>query len=139
MPETLPSRDQMFWPSVEWAMTHCGGYTGYHLKEYLAGYFQLTEEQFALTRSDGTNRFDNLVDWITSEFTTAGIHTGWDGADHNRSTDLYFLTKYGYAVGERKAVRPTVHRRGPRNAKPDVRQLTERQLQLATWLKVAAR
>jgi hypothetical protein len=135
MSETLPNRDELFWASVKWTMVRRGGYTGYDLKEYLTGHFQLTEEQLALTRSDGTNRFNNLVDWVTAEFTSAYMHAGWDGGEHRTPDHLYFLTKYGYSVGEGKAAKPTAHRHGARNAKPDIRQLTEEQIRLAPWLK----
>jgi hypothetical protein len=132
--EPLPSRDDLFWPTLDWAMTRKGGYTGYDLKDYLAAHFNLTDGQLAQTRSDGTNRFGNLVDWVTSEFTTKEIHTGWDGARHKSADYLYFLTPYGYVVGERR-VKPRANQHGPRNAKPDGRQLNERQEGLAPWLK----
>jgi hypothetical protein len=78
----LPNRNELFWAALEWAMAWKGGYLGYDLKNYLAARFKLTQEQLAQTRTDGTNRFGNLVDWVTAEFTTTGIHTGWNGEDH---------------------------------------------------------
>jgi Mrr N-terminal domain len=100
--EPLPNREELFWPTLDWAMTRKSGYTGYDLKDYLAAHFNLTKEQLAQTRSDGTNRFGNLVDWATSEFTTKEIHTGWNGEKHKSVDNLYFLTPYGYVVGERR-------------------------------------
>lgn len=132
--EVLPSRNDIFWPTLDWAMTRKGGYTGYDLKDYLAAHFNLTAEQLAQTRTDGTNRFGNLVDWVTSEFTTKEIHTGWNGEKHKSADNLYFLTSYGYVVGERR-VKPRANQHGPRNAKPDSRQLNERQEHLAPGLE----
>src|SRR4051794_34032708 len=104
------------------------------LKKHLAQYLKLTKEQLAQTRTDGTNRFGNLVDWVTAEFTAMGMHTGWNGQEHKSPEHLYFLTTYGYAVGERKVQRPKANRHGPRNAKPDIRQLTADQRRIAPWL-----
>jgi hypothetical protein len=132
--EPLPNREELFWPALQRAMNQKGGYLGSDLKKFLAGHFKLTNEQLAQTRADGTNRFGNLVDWVTAEFTAMGVHTGWNGQEHKSPDHLYFLTKYGYAVGERKVQRPKANRHGPRSAKPDIRQLTEEQRQIAPWL-----
>jgi hypothetical protein len=134
MSEPLPNRDQLFWVALGRAMTRKGGYTGYDLKDHLAGHFKLTNEQLAQSRTDGTNRFGNLVDWVTAEFTTKEIHTGWNGEKHKSPDDLYFLTPYGYIVGERR-VKPKGNQHGPRNARPDIRQLSEEQERIAPWLK----
>ena len=132
--EPLPNREELFWATLGRVMTQKGGYTGYDLKNYLAGHFRLTKEQVAQTRADGTNRFGNLVDWVTADFTTMGVHTGWNGQEHKSPDHLYFLTTYGYAVAERNVQKPKANRHGPRNAKPDIRQLTEEQRRIAPWL-----
>lgn len=133
--EPLPNRDQIFPATLDWAMGRKGGYTGYDVKAHLIGHLRLTEEQMAETNEGGANRFGNLVDWVTAEFTMTGIHTGWDGERHKSSGHLYFLTAYGYAVGEGRVEKPKGNRHGPRNAKPDIRQLTEEQQRIAPWLK----
>ena len=132
--DSLPSRDELFWPALEWAMKRKGGYTGFDLKPYLANHFKLTADQLSQTRTDDTNRFDNLVDWVTAEFTSRGIHTGWNGEEHRSPDQLYFLTKYGYSVGERRVEKPRGNRHGAKNAMPDIRQLTAEQERLAPWL-----
>jgi hypothetical protein len=128
--DPLPGPVEMRRPALEWAMNHRGGYTGYDLKEYLAGLYKLTEEQLARTKEDGSPLFANYVDWVTAEFTDKHIHTGWDGRPHRNADERYFLTPYGYAVGEGRTGWPTNRRKGAANAKPDPRQLTEAQLEL---------
>jgi hypothetical protein len=128
--DPLPGPVEMRRPALEWAMNHRGGYTGYDLKEYLAGLYKLTQEQLARTKEDGSPLFANYVDWVTAEFTDKHIHTGWDGRPHRNSDERYFLTRYGYSVAEGKAAWPTSRRKGEPNAKPDPRQLTEAQLEL---------
>jgi Mrr restriction endonuclease-like protein len=120
---SLPGPVEMRQPALEWAMTRRGGYLSAELKEYLAEYFKLTEEQVANFSPEGRPVFGNNVDWVTSHFTEFGMHTGLDGRDHDSPDDRYYLTKYGYAVGERKVLWPTKRRHGPRNASPDPRQL----------------
>jgi hypothetical protein len=71
---------------------------------------------------------------VTADFTDKHIHTGWNGCPHKKREDLYFLTRYGFAVGEGKANWPTDRRKGPASAKPDPRQLTKVQLERATWI-----
>jgi hypothetical protein len=63
------------------------------------------------------------VDWVTSHFTEFGIYTSHNGQNHASPNDRYYLTKYGYAVGESKVLWPTKRRYGVRNASPDPRQL----------------
>jgi len=75
----LPGIVEMRRPALEWAMTQRGGYLSNALKEYLAGYFKLTEEQLADLSPDGKSVFGNNVDWVTAHFTEFGIHTGLDG------------------------------------------------------------
>jgi hypothetical protein len=130
----LPKIEEIRRSALEWAMSRRGGYTGDDLREHLSGYFNLTEEQLARARADGLLRFADLVDSVIAEFTEGRIHTGWNGRPHKNPTDLYFLTRYGYAVGERKAEWPTDGRKGAPNAKPDPRQLNEAQVGLATWI-----
>jgi hypothetical protein len=125
--EPLPKRDELFWPALQWAMTRKGGYLGRDLKSYLTGFLELTQVQFAKTCKSGMNRFGNVVDWVTAEFTATGIHTGWNGEAHKSSDCLYFLTSFGYAVGERSVKKPRGGRHGPRDAKPDARQLSREQ------------
>ncbi len=132
--EPLPNREELFWPALQRAMNQKGGYLGSDLKKFLAGHFKLTKGQLAQTRADGTNRFGNLVDWVTAEFTAMGVHSGWNGQEHTSPDHLYFLTKYGHAVGERKVQRPKANRHDPRSTNPDIRQLTEEQRQIAPWL-----
>jgi hypothetical protein len=132
--EPLPNREELFRPALEWAMNQTGGYLGFDLKKHLAQHLTLTQEQLTQTRADGTNRFGNRVDWVTAEFTAMGMHTGWNGQEHKSPDHLYFLTKYGYAVGERNVERPKANRHGSRSAKPDIRQLTEEQRRIAPWL-----
>ena len=134
MTEPLPSLDEMRHSALEWAMNRRGGYTGSDLKEYLTEHFKLTEEQLARAK-EGQPRWENRVEVVTAEFTKTHIHAGWNGyrAGSGRS-DLYFLTRYGYAIGEGKAEWPTDRRRGPASAKPDPRQLNEAQLRRATWI-----
>lgn len=119
----VPGPVEMRWPALEWAMTRRGGYLPAELKEYLAEYFELTEEQLAQVSAEGVPVFGNNVDWVTSHFTEFGIHTGINGSDHSSPNDRYYLTKYGYAVGERKVPWPTKRRHGARNALPDPKQL----------------
>lgn len=123
MPHQIPGPNEMRRPALEWAMTQRGGYLSAGLKEHLAEYFKLTEEQLAELSPEGKLVFGNYVDWVTSHFTEFGIHTGYEGRDHSRPEDRYYLTKYGYAVGEGKVLWPNKRRHGPRNAPPDPRQL----------------
>jgi hypothetical protein len=56
------------------------------------------------------------------------------GLPHSNPDELYFLTKYGHVVGEGKTEWPTARRKGLGGAEPDPRQLTEAQLEHATWI-----
>jgi hypothetical protein len=120
-----PGPVEMRWPALEWAMTRRGGYLSIELKDYLAVHFKLTEEQLAEMSPEGKLVFGNYVDWVTAHFTEFGVHTGLDGKEHTSPNDRYYLTRYGYSVGERKVAWPTRRRHGTRNALPDSRQLSD--------------
>ena len=122
MARQLPGPAEMRMPSLQWAMGRRGGYRSAELKEHLAALFELTADELALTSPEGVPVFSNNVDWITAHFTETGIHTSVDGRKHTRPHDPYYLTRYGYAVGEGKAQWPTKVRHGPRRALPDPRQ-----------------
>jgi hypothetical protein len=100
-----------------------GGYLSSDLKEHLAELFELTPDELAITSPEGMAVFSNNVDWVTAHFTEMGIHTSIDGRDHAGPNDRYYLTRYGYAVGEGKVQWPTKHRHGSRGEPPDRRQL----------------
>lgn len=120
----IPSRDDMQRPALAWVMEQPpGGYLSSELKNHLADHFELTAEQLAAGHEGGTPVFANLVDWVTAKFTRWGIHTGFQGRKHRKPTDRYYLTSYGYEVGEGKVPWPTDSDHGPRNALPDPRQL----------------
>jgi hypothetical protein len=130
-------------PALEWAMRQIGGYTGTDLKVHLSDLFKLDEEQFLRHTPAGIWDFGNRVDWVTAYFTEFGVHTGWDGLEHNDPDTPYFLTTYGYALGEGKvrdwpAKRGNKRTGGPRKAKPDARQLTKEQRLRAPWLQKEA-
>jgi hypothetical protein len=99
----IPSVVEMRRPALEWAMSRRGGYRSAELKAYLANLFKLTKEQLAEVTPNGKLlKFANRVDWVTANFTKVGIHTGLEGRPHDGADDPYYLTEYGYAVGERK-------------------------------------
>ena len=103
------------------------------MSEGLAGHFRLTKEQSPRPGQMAPTVL--ATSWTgTAEFTATGVHTGCNGQEHKSPDHLYFLTTYGYAVAERKVQKPKANRHGPRNAKPDIRQLTEEQRRIAPWL-----
>jgi hypothetical protein len=122
----LPGQIEMRLPALQWAMGR-RGYLSTELKAHLAELFKLTPEELALTSSEGLPVFGNNVDWVTAHFTETGIHTSIDGRPHRSPDDRYYLTRYGYAVGEGKAQWPRKRgnqlSHGPRRAPPDPRQL----------------
>lgn len=118
-----PGPVEMRRPALEWAMNRRGGYLSSELKEYLAEYFGLAEEALAKISPNGISVFSNNVDWVTAHFTEFGIHTGRDGREHTSPSDRYYLTKYGYSVGQDNVPWPNKRRHGARNALPDPRQL----------------
>jgi hypothetical protein len=118
----IPGPVEMRAPALQWAMTR-RGYLAAELKAHLIELYQLTDVELAATSPDGTPVLSNNVDWVTAHFTEYGIHTGLDGREHRSPEDRYYLTRYGYVVGEGKVVWPTKHRHGPRRAPPDPRQL----------------
>jgi hypothetical protein len=122
MARQLPGPVEMRWPSLRWAMSQ-RGYLGVELKAHLATLFELTADELALTSPEGVSVFSNNVDWVTAHFTEMGIHTSVDGRDHAGPDDPYYLTRYGYAIGEGRVRWPAVRRHGPRGTLPDPRQL----------------
>jgi hypothetical protein len=124
MARQLPGPVELRRPALEWAMGRQGGYLSAELKEHLAALFRLTPDELAEISSEGIPVFSNNVDWVTAHFTETGIHTSIDGRKHARSKDRYYLTRYGYAVGEGKVQWPSKFRHGPRPAPPDPRQLS---------------
>jgi hypothetical protein len=104
-------------PALEWAMTRRGGYLASDLKQHLAALFELTSDEL----TDDELVFSKNVDSVTAHFTETGIHTSVDGRKHVRRR--YYLTRYGYAVGEGLVQWPTKLRHGPKGARPDPRQL----------------
>jgi hypothetical protein len=100
-----------------------GGYLSTELKQHLTDMYELTPDELAVISDEGVPVFSNNVDWVTAHFTETGIHTSINGKPHRSPDDRYYLTRYGYAVGEGKAQWPEKHRHGPRGALPDPRQL----------------
>ena len=104
-------------PALQWAMRQRGGYLVADLKEHLATLFELTPDEL----TDDEQVFSKNVNSVTAYFTETGIHNGVEGAKYARRR--YYLTRYGYAVGEGQVQWPTKLRHGPKGARPDPRQL----------------
>ena len=115
----FPRATDMYHPALVWAMAKKGGYLGEELKVHLAELYGLTLEQLSLVSPKGVPVFFNRVDWVTARFTKTGIHTSIDGKPHRTPNSRYYLTSYGYDVGEGKVE----WGQGPRGALPDPRQL----------------
>jgi hypothetical protein len=120
--QVVPGPVDLRAPALQWAAARRGGYLSADLKEHLAARFELTPDELGISE-EGIPVFSNNVDWVTAHFTETGIHTSIDGRPHRRPDDRYYLTRYGYAVAEGKALWPTKQRHGPRGALPDPRQL----------------
>ena len=106
-------------PTLQWAMGRRGGYSMADLKEHLAALFELIPDEL----TDDELVFAKNVNLVAAHFTETGIHTNVSGRKHVRRRDRYYLTRYGYAVGEGQVQWPTKLRHGPKGAHPDPRQL----------------
>jgi hypothetical protein len=111
----LPSLVEMRRFALQWAMDRQGGYLAADLKEHLAALFKLTPDEI-----EDEVAFSKNITSVTAYFTETGIHTS---VNRKNGYPRYYLTRYGYAVGEGQAQWPTKLRHGPKGARPDPRQL----------------